>query len=241
MTPMPSGPGSSSPLRLVSYARVSTDEQADSGLGLAAQRHALERAFDYEGWTLVEHFVDEGVSGKDLHRPGLRIALELVAAGGADGLVVAKLDRLTRSVVDLSDLLDWFDVAGATFVALDLRLDTSSAMGEFAAHLVALIAQWERRTIGERTRAAMAAKRRNGEATGRPSVLENPRLLARVQELQSEVGSPSAIAAKLNEEGWPTVRGGKTWRASAVQTALGYQRPPQRRRRADLPPIPRRR
>lgn len=226
---------------MILYSRVSTEEQALSGAGLAAQRHALERAVEYEGWTLVEHIADEGVSGKDLDRPGLRRALQLIADGGADGLVVAKTDRLTRSVVDFADILEWFQLAEATFVALDLRLDTSTAMGEFAAHLVALIAQWERRTIAERTRNAMAAKRAAGECTGRPSVMEQAELLARIHELKDQDLGPSAIAARLNEERWPTVRGGARWRASSVQTALGYTRPPQRRRRAELPDLPRRR
>lgn len=233
--------GDDRPKRLISYLRVSTDEQAASGLGLAAQQHQLERAFDYEGWELVETISDEGISGKDLERPGLRRALELVAAGDADGLVVAKVDRLTRSVVDFADLLEWFQLADATFVALDLRLDTSTAMGEFASHLVALIGQWERRTIGERTKNALAAKRAAGEPTGRPSVVDNAKLVERVHQLRNEDRSLASICATLTTEGWPTVRGGTTWRPSALQSILGYERPKRRRRRAELPDIPRRR
>lgn len=239
MTPL--GPVDPEPKRLIAYSRVSTEEQADSGAGLAAQRTALDRAFEYEGWHLVEHIRDEGESGKDLDRPGLRRALELIAAGDADGIVVAKLDRLTRSVVDFGDLLEWFDVADATFVALDLRLDTSTPTGAMVAHVLVVVAEWERRTIAERTRNAMAAKREAGEATGRPSVLDHPELLARIQELHSEGLGLTAIARKLTEEGWPTVRGGKQWRASAIQVAVGYERPRRQRRRAALPEPPRRR
>jgi DNA invertase Pin-like site-specific DNA recombinase len=127
--------------RFLGYLRVSTDEQADSGAGLAAQQEQLRRAFEYEGWELVEEIRDEGASGKDLDRPGLRRALELINAGEADGLVVAKLDRLTRSVVDFGDLLEWFDLAGAAFVALDLRLDTSTPTGAMVAHVLVVVAE----------------------------------------------------------------------------------------------------
>jgi DNA invertase Pin-like site-specific DNA recombinase len=226
---------------MLGYSRVSTDEQVDSRAGLAAQQHMLERAFEYEGWQLVEYLADEGLSGKDLERPELRRGLEMICAGEADGLVVAKLDRLTRSVVDFADLLEWFQLVDATFVALDLRLDTSTATGEFAASLMALVAQWERRTIGERTKVAMAAKRQRGEATGLPSILDHPELVARILELKDEGRSRTAIAEQLTREGWPTVRGGAEWRPSALQVVLGYQRPPRRRRRTELPTIPRRR
>jgi|tagenome__1003787_1003787.scaffolds.fasta_scaffold20977301_1 DNA invertase Pin-like site-specific DNA recombinase len=227
--------------RFLGYLRVSTDEQADSGAGLAAQQEQLRRAFEYEGWELVEEIRDEGASGKDLDRPGLRRALELINAGEADGLVVAKLDRLTRSVVDFGDLLEWFDLAGAAFVALDLRLDTSTPTGAMVAHVLVVVAEWERRTIGQRTKDAMAAKRAAGEATGLPSILDNPDLVARILELKAEDLSRTAIAEQLTREGWPTVRGGAEWRPSALQVVLGYQRPPRRRRRAELPTIPRRR
>jgi DNA invertase Pin-like site-specific DNA recombinase len=227
--------------RLLGYLRVSTDEQADSGAGLAAQQEQLRRAFEYEGWDLVEIVRDEGASGKDLDRPGLRRALELIVAGDADGLVVAKLDRLTRSVVDFGDLLEWFDLAQAAFVALDLRLDTSTPTGAMVAHVLVVVAEWERRTIGQRTKDAMAAKRRAGEATGLPSILDDPKLVARIFELKDQDLTRTEIARTLTEEGWKTVRGGKAWRPSALQVVLGYQRPPRRRRRAELPPIPRRR
>lgn len=234
-------PAGEEPKRFVAYSRVSTDEQAQSGLGLSAQRTTLERAFEYEGWTLTEHVREEGQSGKDLDRPGLKHALELIAADEADGLVVAKLDRLTRSVVDFGDLLEWFDLAGAAFVALDLRLDTSTPTGAMVAHVLVVVAEWERRTIAERTKNAMAAKRAAGEPTGRPSITDHPELLERIQQLHAEDNSLAKIARILTDEGWETVRGGTTWRPSSLQVALGYTRPPQRRRRPELPEIPRRR
>jgi DNA invertase Pin-like site-specific DNA recombinase len=182
--------------RLIAYLRVSTDEQADSGAGLAAQEEQLRRAFEYEGWELVELVRDEGASGKDLHRDGLRRALE-----------------------------------------------TSTPTGAMVAHVLVVVAEWERRTIGQRTKDAMAAKRRAGEVTGLPSLWDEAHaaLRERILELHAGGSTRAAIARQLNQECWPTLRGASEWRPSALQVVLGWQRPPRRRRRAELPPIPRRR
>lgn len=212
------------------------------GYGLAAQEDLLQRAADYEHWEIVEVIRDEGQSAATLERPGLARALQLLADGQADGIAVAKLDRLTRSIIDFADLLDWLEQARVRLIALDMRLDTSVAMGRLAASLIVLIAEWERGTIAERTKAGLAAKRAQGQPTGRPSVADRPELLERIQLMRhQERMSLKAIADQLNLEGVPTLRGAGEWRASSVQSASGYQRPRPRRRRAELPPIPRRR
>jgi DNA invertase Pin-like site-specific DNA recombinase len=226
--------------RFVAYDRVSTDEQALSGAGLNAQRSAIARAFDYEGWERVAHCSDEGVSAATLDRPGLLEALHLIAAGDADGIVVAKLDRLTRSIVDFGELLEWLNAAGAALVALDLRLDTSTPTGAMVAQVLVVVAEWERRTIAERTRNALAAKRDAGEAVGRPSVADEPELVTRIRDMAEDM-SLHAICAQLNAEGIPTMRGGATWRPSSLQTILGYRRPASRRKKTKLPPLPSRR
>lgn len=229
------------PTRMLAYLRVSTEEQALHGYGLDAQELELRRAFEYEGWELVELIRDEGQSGKDLDRPGLKRALELIASGDADGLVVSKLDRLSRSVIDFSDLLEWFEHAGARFVALDLKVDTTTPSGRMIASILVVIAEWERGTIAARTKAGLAAKRANGQPTGRPAVADRPELLDRIQAMRAQGMSLRGIADQLNTDGIPTLRGAGQWRPSSVQSAAGYQRPKPRRRRAELPLIPRRR
>jgi DNA invertase Pin-like site-specific DNA recombinase len=228
-------------MRVILYARVSTDEQAVSGLGLEAQEALLRRALDYRGWELAEIVRDEGISGSTLNRPGLYRALERIAAGEVDGLVVSKLDRLTRSMRDFCEIVDWFEEAGATLVMLEPEVDTTAPTGRAMAHVLVTFAQMEREMIGERTKVALAAKRARGEATGRPAIADHPELVARVQELHATRMPLSAIARVLEQEGWRTVRGGTRWRASSLQVIVGYQRPPARRRRAELPDIPRRR
>src|SRR5437016_12318168 len=90
------------PDRVVGYVRVSTDEQAHSALGLKAQRSAIRSEVQRRSWTLVAIHADAGVSGKSLHRPGIEAALKTIAAGEASVLMVAKLDRLSRSLADFA-------------------------------------------------------------------------------------------------------------------------------------------
>lgn len=227
--------------RRIAYSRVSTDEQAVSGLGLAHQTRELVRAFEYERWELVEHIRDEGYSASTLERPGLMRALQAIADGEADGLVVSKLDRLTRSIVDFGELLEWLADAGASLVALDLKLDTSTPTGAMVAQIMVVVAEWERRTIAERTKNALGAKRAAGQPTGRAAVADDPELLERIQRMHHDGHmSLRAIAEKLTADGVPTVRGGLQWRVSAVQKALGYERPAARRKRSKLPDVGRR-
>ena len=89
-------------MRVIGYVRVSTEEQGMSGAGLQAQRAAIIAECERRGWTLVEIAEDVGRSGKDLKRPGIRAALDMLAAGDASALVVAKLDRLSRSMLDFA-------------------------------------------------------------------------------------------------------------------------------------------
>lgn len=226
---------------MIAYTRVSTDEQAMSGLGLEAQEATLRRAFEYRGWDLAELVSDEGITGSTLNRPGLRHALERIVGGDVDGLVVSKLDRLTRSMRDFCEIVDWFEEAGAPLVMLEPDVDTSTPAGRAVAHVMVAFAEMERGMIGDRTKVALAAKRARGEATGRPAIADNPALVTRVLELYAENPCLSEVARVLTAEAWPTVRGGTVWRASALQRIVGYERPPARRRRPELPDIPRRR
>lgn len=227
--------------RVVGYGRCSTSDQASSGLGMDAQRSAVRSACERNGWEQVEFIADDGESGKDLRRPGLRRALDMIASGEASGLVAFKLDRITRSVLDFATLLPWFDEAGATLVALDLGIDTSTPGGRLVANVFASVAEWEREMIAARTKDGLAALRAKGLAVSRPAVTDRPELSKRVAAMRDSGMTFQAIADKLNEEGVPTLRGGTAWRVSSVQAACGYQRPPPRRKSSHLPAIKRRR
>jgi DNA invertase Pin-like site-specific DNA recombinase len=207
-------------LRAVAYLRVSTAEQADSGAGLDAQRSTVLREAQRRDWNLVAVEVDAGASGKSLSgRPALDEALDAVRSGRADVLVVAKLDRLSRSVADFAALLDRAQREGWGLVALDLGVDTTTPAGELVANVMAAVAQWERRTIGQRTKEGLAAKKASGVRLGRPAVLSRD-VVQRICDRRSAGLTLQAIADELNAEGVPTARGTGPWRVSSVAALL---------------------
>src|SRR6476660_9424655 len=158
---------------VVAYVRVSTDEQAASGAGLDAQRIAIEAEAQRRGWTVLGWHADEGISGgKGVeHRPGLAAAIEAVESGRAAGLLAAKLDRVSRSVLDTASLMEQARTGGWELVTCDLAIDTSSPAGEATASMMAVFSQLERRLISQRTREALAFKRGQGVRLGRPPTL----------------------------------------------------------------------
>lgn len=203
--------------RVVGYLRVSTSEQADSGLGLAAQRARITVEADRRGWD-VEWIEDAGYSAKDLDRPGVRRALSALGAGEASALVVAKLDRLSRSVVDFANTLTVAKKQGWGVVLLDLGVDTGTPNGKLVAGLMAQIAEWERELIGARTRDALAAAKARGQRLGRPRATPDD-VVARVVALSADL-SALQVARALTAEGVPTTRGAATWSASTVRRVL---------------------
>jgi DNA invertase Pin-like site-specific DNA recombinase len=207
------------PTRVVGYCRVSTQEQSDSGLGLDAQKAAIRGECNRKGWTLVELVEDAGYSAKSLVRPGMARALDLLSGGVAGALVVAKLDRATRSVMDAANLLARGEREGWALVALDLGLDPTTPTGELVANIMAAVAQWERKAIGARTRDALAAKKASGTRLGRPVLLPDE-VVDRITSAKEAGASLSAIARDLNAQGIPTAHGGKQWHASTVRAIV---------------------
>lgn len=204
-------------MTVIGYVRVSTEEQADSGAGLEAQRAAITLEARRRGFELVAIYEDAGASGKALTgRPGLARALAAVDKGEASALIVAKLDRLSRSLLDFAELMARSRRRGWALIALDIAVDTGTPSGEMLANVLAVFAQFERRLIGQRTREALAVKRRQGVQLGRPRTLPDE-IRARIAAERRSGVSLSAIAAKLNGEGVPTAQGGQRWYASTVR------------------------
>lgn len=206
--------------RVIAYIRVSTDEQAASGAGLEAQRAAILAEASRRGWAIVETIQDAGYSGKTLRRPGIAAALDALTHHRADTLVVAKLDRLSRSMLDFAALMDQATRERWALVALDLGVDTSTPAGEAMASVLATFAQFERRLIGERTKAALAAKKRAGVRLGRPRTLPDD-VLRRIVSERATGRTLAAIADGLTADGVPTVQGGRRWWPTTIRAALG--------------------
>jgi DNA invertase Pin-like site-specific DNA recombinase len=213
------------PLRLAAYLRVSTSEQACSGAGIEAQRQAIEAACEQRGYELVEVLEDAGWSAKDLNRPGITEALSMLEDGTADGLIVAKLDRLSRSLLDFAQLMESARTKGWTLIVLDLGLDLSTPSGELLASVLATFAQFERRLIGQRTKDALAVKRSQGVTLGRPRMLD-PATVDRIVAERLAGRSLAAIAQGLTDDGVPTATGKSSrWWPNTVRGILDYAMP----------------
>jgi DNA invertase Pin-like site-specific DNA recombinase len=228
--------------RIVGYVRVSTEHQADGGVSLDAQIAKLRAyavAMDLE---LVDVVVDAGVSAKTLDRPGLVKVLAMLDAGDADGVLVAKLDRLTRSVRDLGDLVDRYFAERAktprTLLSVGDSIDTRSAAGRLVLNVLASVSQWEREATAERTRDALAHLRRGGVQLGGEAigwrrtegtddegrrvverVADELATVVRIRELRAGGASLRDIAAALTVEGHATKKGG-AWSAKVVRSVL---------------------
>jgi DNA invertase Pin-like site-specific DNA recombinase len=204
-------------MHVIGYVRVSTEEQGLSGAGLQAQRAAIIAECERRGWELIEIAEDVG-SGKTLKRPGIRAALDTLAAGDASALVVAKLDRLSRSMVDFAGLMATAQKQSWALVALDVQVDTTSPSGEAMAHMLATFAQFERRLISERTKQALAQKRASGVRLGAPPEIDAS-VATRIRDERAAGSTLREIAERLNHDGIPTARGGR-WQASTLQRVL---------------------
>jgi DNA invertase Pin-like site-specific DNA recombinase len=170
---------------------------------------------------VVARFEDAGISGSSLNRPGLTEALATVESGRASALVVAKLDRLSRSLMDFSALMERARRRGWALLALDLGVDTTTPAGEMLANVLASFAQYERRIIGQRTKDALAEKRRQGVRLGRPRGVDDA-VVARIVAARGAGQTLTSIAEDLNADGVPTARGGRCWFDSTVRCVLGY-------------------
>jgi len=154
-------------MRLIGYIRVSTEAQAESGLGIEAQEERIRSYCKLFEHDLIGVEVDAGVSGSTLNREGLEAMLtRLKKSGDVDGVIVAKLDRLTRSVKDFAILLENYFESQFRLVSISEQIDTSTATGELVLNVLIAISQWERKVIGERTAKALERKRARGEYTG---------------------------------------------------------------------------
>lgn len=212
------------PTRAVLYRRVSTDEQT---LGLAAQEAALIEECGRRGWT-PELVTDEAVSGSvpAADRPGLGPAIERLQSG--DVLAVARLDRLSRSVLDFAEILRRAEAGGWAIVVLDLGVDMTSPGGRLIAQILVAVAEWERQMISVRIKEGLAqSEKRLGRRPGLPPVGAaargpapvSPEVLAAVRDLREAGRSPGAIAERLNAYGHPSPRGGR-WHRESVRRLL---------------------
>lgn len=255
-------------MKVWGYVRVSTEEQAVAGNGLAAQEETIQKICETKGWELVGIARDEGISGSHvLNRPAMLDALAVTCYGAkaaagtlrwgaregfyanglpirwesaldasvrararqfskaklagqaAEGLVVAKMDRLGRNLGDVSSILDLCQRFGVTVYVADMQIDTTQTSGRLMATMATIFAEWELAQIRERTRVSLAQVVKKGVKLGeRPKIPAE--VEARIAALREQQVPLAEIARTLTREGIPTAKGG-TWHASTVARVLG--------------------
>ena len=226
-------------MRVIGYVRVSTSEQATEGVSLDAQKARIAGWCSAHGASLAagDVFVDAGLSGKRAdNRPGLQAALEAVCRERGV-LVVYSLSRLARSTRDAIGIAERLAKAGADLVSLSEDLNTTTASGKLIFRILAVLAEFERDIIAERTRTALGHKRAKSERVGqvpyglrladdgRTLVKDEAerRALADVRRLRSEGWSLRGIAAELTRRGVPTKNGGARWTHTTIAEILNRE------------------
>jgi site-specific DNA recombinase len=210
--------------RCAIYTRKSCEEGLEMEFNsLHAQRESAEAFIasqQHEGWQcLPDHYDDGGFSGGSLDRPALNRLLEDIKSGKIDCVVVYKVDRLSRSLLDFSRIMETFDKHGVSFVSVTQQFNTTHSMGRLTLNILLSFAQFEREIIGERTRDKIAAQRRKGKWTGGIPILgydvdrsnASPKLVVNAEEavqvrriftLYQELGSLLPVVNEVNKRGW---------------------------------------
>jgi site-specific DNA recombinase len=224
-------------LRCAIYTRKSTEEGLEQEFNsLDAQREAAEAFIQSqrrEGWmALPELYDDGGFTGANMDRPALARLLQAVEAGDLDCVVVYKVDRLSRSLLDFTRMLSLFEKHKVSFVAVTQQFNTSTSLGRLTLNILLSFAQFERELIGERTRDKMSAARRKGKWVGGCPVLGydvdpgggrlivNEEEAARVRAifaLFEEHGSALTTLAEIERRGWRL----KSWMRKSGQFRAG--------------------
>ncbi|MBC7318840.1 recombinase family protein [Candidatus Bipolaricaulota bacterium] len=166
-------------LRVIGYVRVSTAKQKE-GFGPQAQREAIERYCQIKGYELVA-IMEEAGSGVKA-RPVFEKLKERVLNGEADGIIVAKLDRLGRSVRDLANIAEELRKAGKQLISVGDNIDTTSPNGKLLFHILSVIAEYERELLLERTKAGRALAEKQGKICHRPRKEVDPKVLREMKE-----------------------------------------------------------
>jgi site-specific DNA recombinase len=226
-------------MKAIGYVRVSTDEQASNGISLDAQEDKIRAYCRAKDWSLVDVVRDEGLSAKNIKRPGLESILEKIPRRngnrGFEAVIVVKLDRLTRSVGDLAFLNKLFEAKKVSFVSIQESVDTSTAGGKLFHNIIACLSEWERGVISERTRDALRYKRKNGQRAGEipygfrvngdgktlEPIPEEQEVLEVIRKHRESSLSYNKIAGILNEKGITTKKGSR-WYAQTVWSVLQH-------------------
>lgn len=214
----------------IGYIRVSTDKQVTEGVSLEAQEAKIRAWADLNDYELVGIYSDEGISGASMNkRDGLKAALKDMKSGMA--LVAYSLSRLSRSVEDTLAISRQLDKIGADMVSLSEKIDTTGAAGRMIFNMLAVLAQFERDQIAERTQSALRHKKATGKVYSPTPygfeaingelirVAAEADVVAEIVEARGAGQTLQQIADDLNAQGIPTKRG-KAWQPATIHLLL---------------------
>ncbi len=202
-------------MKIIGYVRVSTDERAREGFSLEAQESKIRAWADLNGYSGLEMFTDAGISGSSMgKREGLRKALKSIGEG--DALVVYSLSRLARSTKDTIDIAEFLMKRNADLVSLSEKIDTTTAAGKMVFRMLAVLNEFERDQIAERTKMALAYKKSQGRVYGQVPYgysregenlctnEEERKIVDMVVDLRTKGWNYSRIVRELNRLGYCT-------------------------------------
>jgi len=219
------------------YVRVSTEEQAQEGFSIRAQEQKLKDYARIKDWSIYDIYIDEGISGKNItERPAVNRMLDDIERGHIKNVLVFKIDRLTRSIVDLIYLVDLFNEHDCVFNSLMECIDTQTASGRMFLKIIGIFAEFERENIIERTRLGLERKAREGYSLccNSPSYGYDRPKGQKIQTINEEEAkivraifemyldqdiTLGGIAKRLNIQGIPTKKG-STWKTEKIKNTL---------------------
>lgn len=218
-------------MQAIGYIRVSTQGQVDEGVSLQAQEAKIKAWCELNDYELVEIFKDEGMSGKTANRDGLQKALDSI--GKDIALVTYSMSRISRSIRDMLHISDLLQKKKANLVSLTENIDTTSAAGKMIFNMLAVMNEFEREQIGERTKAALAYKKSKNQRIGTipygyeldtdgVHLIDNPleqNILKDISKLRKKGYKLRQIVEQLNSDGVLTRRGSQ-WRVQYIHSLL---------------------
>jgi site-specific DNA recombinase len=220
-------------MKAVAYTRVSTIGQAEKGVSMEDQKQKIIQYADLYGFSISEFVMDGGESAKNLNRPGVQRILAMMKQHEIDAVIVAKLDRLTRSVRDLADIVELANRKNISLISVNEHIDTGTAAGRMILNMLGVISQWERETIGERTQTALEYKKSIGKAYNGVSLYgyrncggnlipneTEQEIIDVVMNLHKNKHFVSEICRRLEEKGFKTRCGKTRWHSKVVKKII---------------------
>jgi site-specific DNA recombinase len=217
-------------MKAIGYIRVSTQEQAESGLSLSYQGAKIRSYCEALDIELLDVLADAGFSAKSMNRPAMQDIIKMIERKEVDAVVILKLDRLTRSVKDLGFITELINKTGVALVSVQDSINTSTAAGRLVLNVLGSVAQWERESNGERVKAAMSVKKSAGQRVGDVpygfdladdgiTLIANEieqKTLELIRELRAKGLSFRKIANELESRGIETKKGRSTWQPKTI-------------------------